>query len=1025
MKIDGHVADREVAEIVYFSPVEVGDERYHTLLYFQTDIYNRQWPEAKVEQMQNLTDQLRQVELGIHEFTPAFQQKHQEVTLAHNKMALAYLDMREARTAMNLLEVGEPATRSRKFEFHFLRVITLNNLACAYRRLRFFEQAFARLQEAVELAENSASIHPLLAALTQLNFSSVCNDLGKYEVGLKYGLLALRQFYESLETLEIPMVAKAYYVAMACHNAALVDTALGEYEAAIELVENGIEIVAKHLKENDDGLRNKLIVIGAKAKHVPELFWHEAVNAINGDGTGPEREQWNLAFWDFGVHEVREVMHVLQRSKTLKHLLVDEPFRKIELVDHVTLIQFTQAVVLSKLDLFTICKIDFDPKKVWKRIRKRSFLETSWYATTTNYQQLFDDDTAPAMAKYEGLVEGLHYFAKKLVIFLCIMGNVTEGVDLSNNGLDTRPIRALVSALRARGRPQFSVEVKELSLRRNALDAAAAAALALTWKPDISECEDNEPEDGDLMRYPPRGEEAPQKQATTRQQHVPEDGDVDDFFSAPPSVTSLDISDNTEVKDEGFVALCSAIAEFPPFASLGAENIGLSGQGCGELRQLRQGSLEYLALSRNRLGDSGVEELALALATDIPVDALGKVQMKVSVDVRNFSYVNDRLAEELEQNEDIDFGMRDSKRELATVPQQHFLSLKTLCLEDCDITVDGANCLAWLLVSVQSLKTLSLNRNALQDKGANILSGGIARSCLQKIGITYNNITKETAAVALAQAIMDCTTLLDVDLSGNQIVGEALEHLGKAVAESFLESLTLKDMGCSEDHIDWFLDGGAADSQRLQALCLSSNPICDLGLRFISECMTIGLVDLSLSTCSITHESHQTLVNLLSLSPNLTSLDLSHNQLGPSAMRDTVDWMEANEDQHSLRYLNLNATELGDEGFEALVPILRSIDELHCQDNNISSAGIRAVVNGQMLIQLSVLDLDQNHIGEDGIHALTERFQQEHKRSLWNPRQLTSNIDRLILAHNDIPEAVQKSTDTFLKIHLPLMNVEW
>jgi len=359
------------------------------------------------------------------------------------------------------------------------------------------------------------------------------------------------------------------------------------------------------------------------------------------------------------------------------------------------------------------------------------------------------------------------------------------------------------------------------------------------------------------------------------------------------------------------------------------------------------------------------------------------------------------------------------------VPQVHFTCLKTLLLEDCQITVDGANCLAWLLVSVQSLKTLCMNQNQLSDTGANILSGGIGRSALQKIGITYNGITEETAAVAMAQAIMDCVTLLDVDLSGNRIVGEALEHLGKAVAESFLESLTLKNMGCSEDHIDWFLDGGAADSQRLQALCLNDNPIGDMGLRFISECMTIGLVDLSLSSCSVTSESHQTLVNLLSLSPNLTSLDLSKNKLGASAMRDTVDWMEANEDQHSLRYLNLNETEIGDDGFEALVPILRSIDELHCTHNGITSQGIRAVVNGQMLIQLNVLDLDANHIGEDGIHALTERFQQEHKRSLWNPRQLTSNIDRLILSNNDIPEAVQKSTDTFLKIHLPLMNVEW
>ena len=47
---------------------------------------------------------------------------------------------------------------------------------------------------------------------------------------------------------------------------------------------------------------------------------------------------------------------------------------------------------------------------------------------------------------------------------------------------------------------------------------------------------------------------------------------------------------------------------------------------------------------------------------------------------------------------------------------------------------------------------------------------------------------------------------------------EALEHIGKAVSESFIDSLILKYMGCTDEHIDWFLDGGAADSQRLQYL---------------------------------------------------------------------------------------------------------------------------------------------------------------------------------------------------------------
>jgi len=307
----------------------------------------------------------------------------------------------------------------------------------------------------------------------------------------------------------------------------------------------------------------------------------------------------------------------------------------------------------------------------------------------------------------------------------------------------------------------------------------------------------------------------------------------------------------------------------------------------------------------------------------------------------------------------------------------------------------------------------------------NVVGGGIAQSHVAVLSLKYVGVEVETSAVVLAQTIMDCSTLRFVDLSGNKIVKEALEHIGKAVSESFVDTLILCDMSCTEEHIDWFLDGGAADSQRLQCLTLNHNPIGDKGLRYISECMTIGLVELSLCECAITEESGQTLVNLLSLSPNLTKLNLAKNKLGGATLQEMVDWMEANEDQTSLRELNLNETELGDKGLQMLVPILKSITHLHSRSNGITSTGITAMVHAQMLIQLQLLDLDGNSIGDDGIHALTLRFQQEHKRSLWNPKQLTSNIDTLVLSNNDLPEALQKSTDAFLKIHLPRLSVVW
>jgi hypothetical protein len=117
---------------------------------------------------------------------------------------------------------------------------------------------------------------------------------------------------------------------------------------------------------------------------------------------------------------------------------------------------------------------------------------------------------------------------------------------------------------------------------------------------------------------------------------------------------------------------------------------------------------------------------------------------------------------------------------------------------------------------------------------------------------------------------------------------------------------------------------------------------------------------------------------------------------------------------------------LGDDGFYALVPILGSLTYLGAKGNGITSAGLDAIMNSnQVVMKLKVLDLADNMIGEKGVHALTDRFQQEHKRSLWNPRQLTSSIDKVILTNNRIERSLAMSTEAYLKIHNPLLNVAW
>merc|ERR1719382_1919373 len=134
-------------------------------------------------------------------------------------------------------------------------------------------------------------------------------------------------------------------------------------------------------------------------------------------------------------------------------------------------------------------------------------------------------------------------------------------------------------------------------------------------------------------------------------------------------------------------------------------------------------------------------------------------------------------------------------------------------------------------------------------------------------------------------------TLQELKLSGNRLDQKGAPHVGSAIETSALLVLQLEDMGFTEESINDFLDHGVAETQDLQVMVLSGNPVGDEGLAVISESLSIGLPDLALSNCALTAASQATLLNLVSLSPNLRSLDLSGNALGSGGLSDMVAWM--------------------------------------------------------------------------------------------------------------------------------------
>jgi len=960
MKIDrGLIEDQLLYEIMYFSPVEVGDERYTTQLYFQTDIYKRTWPVSMIDKILAQIDQLRHVELGIQPCDDDFKTKHRDAVMFHCKMALAYLDAREARIAMKLCEVGKPSTgtsdpqlaQDAQVDLNFLRITMLSVLACAACRVKMFQKAIDALSEAKDICMHEGEqnrTHPLMKVLTLLSLSSVLGEIDHDEHALRWGLEALSMMYSLFSTLVIPEAVQAYYFVLACHNAALLNVKLGKWAEAVELVNEGMEFT-KSLNEQDDGLRKKLIAIGAQAKHVPEGFLEEAVNALNGWGEG--RDVWNLSFWDFSVHEIVEEIHVLRHTKTLKHLIIEnvDLDRRYDVAfEDAHLAQFTIAVVQCEpLETFTISGIDFNPHKVWRRIKKPSFLETSWYASPMNFSTITDSSERPEVASYSQHFQSLNPFSRKLVLFLVVLGNECEGIDLANNLIDGQCISALVTALRCSERPAFTCAVANLSLRSNELDVPTAKALTKIWEADKM-CSESD--------------KTLRKSSTLNRVMV---------VQQQSEVESLDVSNNNKLGDEGFELLASGMMQFEPFRILKADDIGLTLKGCSALEKLASTRLEQLSLSNNAIGSEGAQIVCNAAMS--------------------------------------------------------FRHLHTLRLDNCQIDQTAAKSIATLVPECSSLLNLFLNRNQIGSQGVIELCKGAAVSvALQSLHIAYNEIYSQEAAEAISNMMLQCSTLLEINLSGNHISSKGATKIGSAIEHSKVLRLYLEDMDFTRSSIDEFLDHGAAETQDLQLMVLDKNPVGDEGLSIISECLSIGLTDLSLSSCNITMASQATLLNLVSLSPNLRTLDLSNNDLGPNGCADMVMWMTQNDKDHfALRSLELANCRLGNDGFFQLVSVLSFLSYLGVSSNSITSAGLHSVMNSTSMIQLKTLDLASNHIGEEGVHSLTERFQKEHKKSLWNPKQLTSNIEKVILTNNDIHPSLAHSTDAFLKKNNPLLTIIW
>lgn len=299
-----------------------------------------------------------------------------------------------------------------------------------------------------------------------------------------------------------------------------------------------------------------------------------------------------------------------------------------------------------------------------------------------------------------------------------------------------------------------------------------------------------------------------------------------------------------------------------------------------------------------------------------------------------------------------------------------FPSLRSLGVRDNQIGPAGATCLADL-----DLESLDLGGNHIGSEGA----GAIGR---RLVTLTQLRLDANDIGSAGAAAVGGLQGLRDLDLRSNRIDNAGAVALGTGL--QLLHSLDLAHNEIGDRGVRALAAGFRGHLTRLS---LPLNPVGPdgageitrmPGLRHLHLSYTdIGrdgavavargryrLSTLGLARCGVDDDGARTIARFQT---ELTSLALDENPIGAPAA------LALAKELPYLQSLDLSGCPLGDLGTQALVGAATPhLTSLHLRQCGVGDEGARAIVEG--LPRLHGLDLEDNHIGVDGLRAVLDAF---------------------------------------------------
>ena len=209
-------------------------------------------------------------------------------------------------------------------------------------------------------------------------------------------------------------------------------------------------------------------------------------------------------------------------------------------------------------------------------------------------------------------------------------------------------------------------------------------------------------------------------------------------------------------------------------------------------------------------------------------------------------------------------------------------SLQLLDVAQNSITANGTIALANALRG-KRICELDFSRNYIGSQGAFALTCILNSATIRRLRL-QSCVIRDEGAIYLALSLKHCSSLLELNISGNNIDSEG------AIAECLsecrnLQVLHLNNSPCFGDHCTSInhigQDGCQALAEKfcgcknLQVLDISHTAF--LGVSFLMNC--VQLQELNASSCSSIMPPHEDFINGLEFCINLEKIDMSHNSL--------------------------------------------------------------------------------------------------------------------------------------------------